>query len=124
MRESGHGFAILAALALAVPGTALAHGSTKPRHGGIMVVTGETQIETLVTAGGLDIFVSEEDQPLKASGLSGNASVKGSAGRVELRAQDGNRLRASGLVPAPGQAVVVTVINNATGIRSFATYQF
>jgi hypothetical protein len=91
-----------------------------------MFVSGETQIEAVTTPDGLDVYVSEEDQPLAASGLSGNAIIKEdtSAGRVTLEPVDGNRLIAPGLVPAKGQSVVVTIIDKASGLRSFATYNY
>jgi hypothetical protein len=33
-------------------------------------------------------------------------------------------MRAPGVVPRPGQAILVTVIDKATGIKTFATFQY
>ena len=114
------------ALALALPAAAHAHGSSAPRHGGrLILVDGETQIEAVPVPDGLDIYVSEEDQPHEASGLEGNVTVKDApASRTALKPMDANRLRAPGLVPRAGQAIVVSLIDKATGLRTFATFQY
>ena len=117
---------LLAGMAAAMmPAPGLAHGSASPSHGGIMVVSGETQIETVRTPTGLDIYVSEEGLPLQAAGLAGHAIIKDGAGApVALLPIEANRLQAPGVVPGPGQAVVVMIEQKANGLRSFATYQF
>ncbi|MEO7383662.1 MAG: hypothetical protein ABIU18_01890 [Novosphingobium sp.] len=111
---------------LTVSGVALAHGSTKPLHGGMLImVDGETQIEAVRLPEGLDIYVSEEDQPHDASGLEGSATVKDACAKPQvLTPMNGNRLRAVGLVPAAGQAVLVTIVDKATGMKTFATFQY
>jgi hypothetical protein len=116
----------ISALVLALPAAALAHGSTKPRHGGVLImVDGETQVEAVPVAEGLDIYVSEEDQPHEATGLEGHVVVKDDpASRTALQPMDANRLRAPGMVPKAGQALVVTLIDRATGLRTFATFQY
>ncbi|MEO7657043.1 MAG: hypothetical protein ABIS25_06860 [Sphingomicrobium sp.] len=119
--------AIIAGLILAagISGRAFAHGSTMSHHGGTMVVTGETQIEAVNVSQGLEVYVSEEDIPHEATGLAGSAMiVDRPASRVELLAVDGNRMRAPGLVPVAGDQVIVTVIDQATGLKSFATYKY
>jgi len=112
-------------VAAMMPTPGLAHGNASPSHGGIMAVSGETQIETVRTSAGLDIYVSEEGLPLQATGLAGHAMIKDGTGvPVTLQPVEGNRLQAPGFVPGPGQAVVVMVEQKANGLRSFATYQF
>ena len=118
---------MLAALATitVMPGAAFAHGNASPSHGGIMAVSGETQIEAVRTPSGLDLYVSEEGLPLVAADLGGHASIKDAAGNpVTLTPQDGNRLQATGLSPQPGQSVMVMIEQKASALRSFATYQF
>ena len=89
------------------------------------MVDGETQVEAVPVPEGLDIYVSEEDQPHEATGLEGNVMVKDApASRTELQPMEANRLRAPGMVPKPGQALVVTIIDKATGLRTFATFQY
>jgi len=111
---------------VALPGVALAHGSTKPHHGGMLVmVDGEIQVEAVAVPEGLDIYVSEEDQPHAATGLEGSVVVKDApATRTSLQPMDGNHLRAAGIAPVAGQTIVVTIIDKATGVRNFATFQY
>ena len=120
------GVAISTLVLLALPGIALAHGSTKPHHGGMLVmVDGEIQVEAVPVPEGLDIYVSEEDQPHEATGLEGSVMIKGApTSRVDLKPMDTNRLRASGMAPVSGQTLVVTIIDKATGVRSFASFQY
>lgn len=116
----------LAVVGLAMPGAAMAHGSTKPHHGGMLVmVDGEVQVEAVPVPEGLDVYVSEEDQPHEATGLEGSVMVKDApASRVDLKPMDANRLRAAGVAPVAGQTIVVTIIDKATGVRIFATFQY
>ena len=120
-------FPILAFLGLtaALPAAALAHGSTIPRHGGkLILVDGETQVEVVPVPEGLDIYVSEEDQPHEANGLEGNVVVKDDpASRTELQPMEANRLRAPGVVPKPGQALVVTIIDKAGQLLFFQEWR-
>ncbi|MEP7221764.1 MAG: hypothetical protein ABI673_03740 [Novosphingobium sp.] len=111
---------------VSLPSAALAHGSTQPHHGGTLVmVDGEVQVEAVRVPEGLDIYVSEEDQPHEATGLEGSVVVKDlPASRVALTPMDANRLRAAGMTPAAGQTIIVTITDKATGVRSFATFQY
>ncbi len=116
----------IALTALTLPAAAFAHGSTTPKHGGKMVIDGETQVELAPAKdGGSDIFVSEEDVPHEATGLEGSAVIKDQPdSKVALVPAEANRLHAPGFAPAAGQAVVVTVIDKATGMKTFATFQY
>jgi len=59
----------LAALALAaLPASAFAHGSMKPQHGGLVHMSGETLIELVTGPKGVDVYLSEEDEPVPAAG--------------------------------------------------------
>lgn len=42
--------ALVAVAALGLPSASLAHGSTKPQHGGVVQMTGETLVELVSTA--------------------------------------------------------------------------
>ena len=59
----------IAALALiAAPAMLQAHGSMKPQHGGMVQMTGETVFELVAGPKGVDVYLSEEDEPLAAVG--------------------------------------------------------
>lgn len=115
--------ALVFALA-AVSTTALAHGSTKPRHGGITQVSGEMVIELVRSASGVDVYVVEEDEPVAAAGLDGRLTVTAGNAKqaVALVPGDGNLLRAPGLAVPSGAKVVVALTGKADGAKAFATF--
>lgn len=117
--------AILVALALAGTASAVsAHGSDKPRHGGVTQVSGEMVIELVRTAAGVDVYIVEEDQPVAAAGLDGRITVAAAGAKqlTPLVAAEGNRMSAPGLsVPAGAKAVVALTVK-ATGARAFGTF--
>lgn len=116
--------ALVFALA-AVSTTALAHGSTKPRHGGITQVSGEMVIELVRSASGVDVYVVEEDEPVAAAGLDGRLTVTAGNAKqaVALVPGDGNLLRAPGLAVPGGAKVVVALTGKADGAKAFATFE-
>ncbi|MFM2372773.1 MAG: hypothetical protein RIS85_2495 [Pseudomonadota bacterium] len=115
----------LAGLAFAVSApAAMAHGSTKPRHGGVTQVSGEMVIELVRSAKGADVYVVEEDEPVAASGLDGKITVSAAGAKqsVPLVAGAGNRLSAPGLVVPAGAKVVVALVTKADGAKAFVTF--
>ena len=54
---------ICGALAL-TPGMALAHGSMKPSHGGVVQMSGEIMVELVTRPRSLEVYVTEEDEPI------------------------------------------------------------
>lgn len=117
--------AVALAFTLATVSTAaMAHGSTKPRHGGVTQVSGEMVIELVRSANGIDVYVVEEDEPVAAAGLDGKLTVTagGAKQAVALVPGEGNRLSAPGLA-VPGEAkVVVALTGKADGAKAFATF--
>lgn len=113
------------ALALmAAPTLVLAHGSMKPQHGGIVQMPGETMMELVTTPNGVDVYLSEEDQPLAAAGYTAKLTqtVAGKKTDAVLTAAGGNKLSAPGFKTAKGAKLVVTLVNKG-GTRIFATFQ-
>ncbi|MFD2580629.1 hypothetical protein ACFSTD_22755 [Novosphingobium colocasiae] len=49
--------------------TSFAHGSMKPMHGGKVQMSGETLFEIVKGPKGVDVYISEEDEPLPGQGL-------------------------------------------------------
>src|SRR5215204_3797397 len=73
MRKTSLTFIMAAALAAA---PAFAHGSMRPSHGGQVTMSGETLVELVRGPKGVSIFVSEEDEPIAAAGLTGKLDRK------------------------------------------------
>ena len=61
-----HQAGLALALAISLGGTALAHGSMKPRHGGQVAISGETVVELVRRPKGVSVYVTDEDKPLRA----------------------------------------------------------
>jgi hypothetical protein len=114
----------LLAAPLAVGGAAYAHGSMKPQHGGIVQMTGETLFELVNKPSGVELYVSEEDEPVASSSASAKLSIASGAAKREapLTPAAGNKYVGSGVKIPGGSKVTVTLVNNATKAKTFATF--
>jgi hypothetical protein len=115
----------LAAVALiAVPAAVHAHGSMKPKHGGLVQMSGETMIELATTPKGVDVYLSEEDKPTPTAGVTAKLAQTAAGKRTEtvLKPAGGNKLSAPGFKPARAAKLVVTIIDKS-GAKVFATFQ-
>lgn len=119
-------FAALSAAALlfALPGTALAHGNTRPQHGGVVQVIGETVFELVRAKGGVTLYLEDEDEPVKAAGMTAKLSIAaaGKHREVPMVAGAGNMFTARGLVLPRGATVGVQVVDTATQARYGTTF--
>lgn len=117
---------ILSGLALvcALPAAALAHGSTHPEHGGVVQMSGETLFELVRSPTGVSLYVTDEDEPVAASGMTARLSVTvgGERRDITMVAGAGNQFVARGLTLRPGTRVGVLVINRASQARYGTTF--
>lgn len=112
------------ALAL-TSGTAIAHGSMKPSHGGVVQMSGEIMVELVTKPRALEVYVTEEDEPIPAAGFDGALIVTaadGAKSRIALSAAGGNRFTAPGRPPS-GAKVVVSLTEKAGGAKTFVTFR-
>lgn len=115
----------LTALALiAAPAMLQAHGSMKPLHGGMVQMTGETMFELVPGPKGVDLYLSEEDQPLVAANYTAKLTqtVAGKKTETLLKPAGGNKLSAPGFRAAKGAKLVVALVDKG-GAKTFATFQ-
>lgn len=115
----------IAALALiAVPAALHAHGSMKPQHGGLVQMTGETMFELVAGPKGVDVYLSEEDEPIPAAGYTAKLTqtVGGAKTEAALKPAGGNKLSAAGFKAAKGAKIVVALVDKS-GAKTFATFQ-
>lgn len=115
----------IAALALiAAPAMLQAHGSMKPQHGGMVQMTGETVFELVAGPKGVDVYLSEEDEPLAALGYTAKLiqTAAGTKTEAVLTPAGGNRLSAPGFKAAKDAKLVVALIDK-NGAKTFATFQ-
>lgn len=115
----------LAAAALALtPVSAFAHGSMKPQHGGLVQMSGETMVELVAGAKGVDVYISEEDEPLPASAYTATLTqtASGQKSQAALKPAGGNKLSAPGFKAAKGAKIVVALVDKS-GAKVFTTFQ-
>ncbi len=108
-----------------LPGAALAHGSMKPSHGGVVELSGEIMVELVTKPKSLEIYVTEEDEPRPAVGFDGALVVTaadGAKSRIPLNATGGNRFTAPER-PAGGAKVVVSLTEKKGGAKTFVTFK-
>jgi hypothetical protein len=109
---------------LALPATVGAHGSMKPAHGGVLTMSGETMLELVPTPTGADFYISDEDQPLAASGFTGTATVSTADSKesVPLVAEADNKMTAPGLRVPAGAKLVVALTGKNDAAKTFFTF--
>ncbi len=115
MKSKMMAVAVLALSALTL-NAAMAHGESKPRHGGIVQVANDVNFELVVEADGATIYLVDHDEPMSSKGISGKLTVLNGSEKteVDVKAIDGNKLQAKGVKIASG-AKVVAVLNNVEG---------
>lgn len=106
---------LLASSALTM-NAAMAHGTAGPRHGGIVQVANDVNFELVVEADGATIYLVDHDKAMPSKGISGKLTVLHGADKTEadVKATEGNKLRATGVKIGSG-AKVVAVLNNVGG---------
>ena len=117
--------ALLAVAALGLPSASLAHGSTKPQHGGVVQVTGETVVELVYGPAGVALYVKEDDEDVDSAGMTATLTITTAAGArsdVQLKPAGGNKFEAKGVMVPAGSKVGVMVIDNTTHARSSVTF--
>ena len=115
-----------ALLAVSLTASAIAHGSMKPSHGGVVQISGETMVELAKTAKGVDIYVSEEDEPLPAANFVATLTITPASGekyRKSMTPLAGNKFTATGVKPASGDKVVVALTEKASQTKVFVTFK-
>ena len=115
---------VLLAAPLAAGGAAYAHGNTKPQHGGIVQMTGETVIELVNKPAGVELYISEEDEPVPSASASAKLTIGSGAAKKEapLAPAGGNKYVGKGVKVPSGSKVIVTLVNNTSKAKTFATF--
>lgn len=114
----------LAAFALVSAMPAFAHGSMRPQHGGMVAMSGEIVVELVRGPTGVSVYVTEEDEPLPASTMTGKLTVSAGGAKADtpLVAGPGNRFDAQGLRIPADAGVTVALVNTASRARTFVSF--
>lgn len=104
--------------------TAIAHGITKPQHGGVVQMNGETLFELVAAPAGVSLYMIDEDEEVNAAGMTAKLSITAGGKKTEVAmvAAKGNQFFAKGLKLAKGANVGVQVIDKTTKSRYGTTF--
>lgn len=104
-------YALAVAAALLIAGTVWAHGDPVPQRGGVLQVLDELDFELVVKADKIDLYTSDDNEPVPSEQMSGTLTIKDDAGttKVTLEPAGINRLRATEITAASGSRVIAIV---------------
>ncbi|MFT3965985.1 MAG: hypothetical protein QM690_08905 [Sphingobium sp.] len=107
-----------------LPASAFAHGITRPQHGGVVQMNGETLFELVAAPAGVSLYVLDEDEPVNAAGMTAKLIVTagGKKTEVAMAPAKGNQFFVKGLKLAKGANVGVQIVDKATQARYGATF--
>jgi hypothetical protein len=97
------------------------HGSTKPMHGGLVQLIGETSFELVARADGAEVYLIDDGEELPTEGLGGKLMIDNAGTKTEaaLTPAGGNKLEAKGAkIPSGTQVVVLVVLKDASKLRA------
>jgi hypothetical protein len=102
---------VVAAVALLGASTAWAHGDPVPQRGGILQVLDELDFELVVKADKIDLYTSDDNEPVPSELMSGTLTIMSDSGKskVTLESAGINRLRATEVTAASGSRVIAIV---------------
>ena len=115
---------LVIALAPLAFNAAYAHGSTKPQHGGVVQLVGETSVELVTSDAGAEVYVIYDGEDVASEGMSGKLSVDNGGAKSEaaLQPAGGNKLEAKGVKVPSGSKVAVTLIDKQTAAKTTARF--
>lgn len=110
---------LLAFAAVCLSSAAFAHGVTKPQHGGVVQMNGETLFELVSAPAGVSLYLIDEDEPVNAAGMTAKLSVTAGGKKTEVAMvpAKGNQFFAKGLKLPKGANVGVMVIDKTSSAR-------
>jgi len=119
-----HVHAMLIAVAAFGASPLLAHGSTQPKHGGIVSLSGETLFELVTAPTGVQLYVVDDDDPVDAAKMTAQLSLDtaGKTQNVVLAPAAGNRFDGPALQLKSGDKVGVLVIDKASQAHLGTTF--
>lgn len=109
---------VLAAVALGLSAlsfnAAMAHGESKPRHGGVVATASDLHFELVGTPTGAALYIDDHGKPQAPTGMSGKLTVLNGTEKSEAAlVVAGNRLEAQGVKLARGAKVVASLTTPA-----------
>lgn len=115
----------LGTASLVIGAPSYAHGSTKPKHGGIVQIVGETSFELAAKPTGVELYLLDDGDEIASAGVNARLSIvnaKGTKSDVALKPAGTNKLEAKGVKIAKGSKVTVLVTEKASQAQSRANF--
>jgi hypothetical protein len=112
---------VLSTLSFAFNAAAYAHGSTKPLHGGVVQMVGETSFELVTRPDGAEVYLIDDGDDMSSEGLTGKLMIDQAGTKTEaaLAPAGGNKLEARGAkIPAGAKVVVLIILKDASKLRA------
>ena len=87
------------------------HGSTVPKHGGVVKISGEMSFEFVIADGGVKIFLLDDGEEVDSAQLTARLIIKnaGDSTTVALTPSGGNSFSAPDITLAAGSKVLTLV---------------
>jgi hypothetical protein len=109
---------LLAALVLGLSvlsvGPALAHGTAKARHGGVVASANDLGFELVATPKGAVLYIDDHGKPMAPTGMTGKLTVLNGAEKSEAAlVVAGDKLEAQGVKLGAGAKVVAALTTPA-----------
>lgn len=103
---------------------ALTHGTTQPKHGGIVAMSGETLFELVATPSGVQLYVIDDDEPVNAAKMIARLTtdIGGKVQNIVLNPAAGNRFDGPKLMLRSGAKVAVMVIDKTSQAHMGGTF--
>ncbi len=93
---------------------AVAHGSAKAKHGGVLATANDLSFELAAEGGNAVIYIEDHGKPVAPTGLKGKLTVLSGAEKSEADlVVAGDKLEAKGITLAPGAKVVAALVTPA-----------
>ena len=101
-----------------------AHGASKPEHGGVVQIAGETLLELVVRPDSVALYVKDDDDEVPSADLTAKLTIvsKGAKTEVPMQAAAGNKFEAKGLKLVGGSKLSVLLVNKSTQAKIGATF--
>jgi hypothetical protein len=94
--------------------TAMAHGETKPKHGGVVAAASDLHFELVGTPTGAALYIDDHGKPVPPTGMSGKLTVLSGTDKSEAAlVVAGDKLEAQGVKLARGAKVVASLTTPA-----------
>ena len=103
---------VVASVVLFSATLAWAHGDPVAKRGGILQAIDELDFELVVKADKIDLYVSDDEEPVTSEQMSGTLTIMSDSGKSKALLEPAgiNRLRASGVTAESGGRVIAIVI--------------